>query len=162
MKALIALFFIASINTTEPVSTTTSSTLPVKESLLLSLERTPCFGKCPTYKYTILTTGKIIYNGSQNTKNIGSYTAQLNKSQLEEIKNQIKILDAFSLQDKYDAKVTDIPSTILVINIDGKKKKIYDRHGAPEKLKQFEKFVDKIVLNTKMTKTKDQSNGNRD
>jgi len=161
MKALIALFFIASINTTEPVSTT-SSTLPVKESLLLSLERTPCFGKCPTYKYTILTTGKIIYSGSQNTKNIGSYTAQLNKSQLEEIKNQIKILDAFSLQDKYDAKVTDIPSTILVINIDGKKKKIYDRHGAPEKLKQFEKFVDKIVLNTKMTKTKDQSNGNRD
>lgn len=162
MKALIALFFIASINTTEPVSTTTSSTLPVKESLLLSLERTPCFGKCPTYKYTILTTGKIIYNGSQNTKNIGSYTAQLNKSQLEEIKNQLKIIDAFSLQDKYDAKVTDIPSTILVININGKKKKIYDRHGAPEKLKQFEKFVDKIVLNTKMTKTKDQSNGNRD
>ena len=138
------------------------STTPIKESLLLTLERTPCFGKCPTYTYSIFTTGKVIYNGKQNVKNIGTYKAQLSMAQLEEIKSHIESFELFKLKDKYDAQITDIPSTILVINIDGRKKKIYDRYGAPKELTQFEKLVDDIVLNSAMTKTKDQDDGNRD
>lgn len=136
--------------------------LPTKESLLLTLERTPCFGKCPTYKYTIYTTGRVIYNGVENVKTIGTYKAQLTKSQIEKIKNNIESAKIFSLKNKYDSQITDIPSTLLIINIDGQKKKIYDRYGAPEELTKFEKLVDDIVLNSNMTKTKDQDNGNRD
>lgn len=136
--------------------------LPTKESLLLTLERTPCFGKCPTYKYSIYTTGRVIYNGVENVKNIGTYKAQLTKAQIEKIKNNIESAKIFSLKNKYDSQITDIPSTLLVINIDGQKKKIYDRYGAPEELTKFEKLVDDIVLNSNMTKTKDQDNGNRD
>lgn len=136
--------------------------IPTKESLFLTLERTPCFGKCPTYKYTIYTTGRVLYNGVENVKNIGTYKAQLTKSQIEKIKNNIESAKIFSLKNKYDSQITDIPSTLLVINIDGQKKKIYDRYGAPEELTKFEKLVDDIVLNSNMTKTKDQDNGNRD
>ena len=136
--------------------------LPVKESLLLSLERTPCFGKCPTYKYMIYTTGRVIYNGFKNVKKIGTYKAQLTKSQIEKIKTNIESSKIFNLKDKYDSKITDIPSTVLIINLDGEKKKIYDRYGAPEELTKFEKLADDIVLNSNMTKTKDQDNGNRD
>lgn len=134
----------------------TDEAAPIKESLLLSLERTPCFGMCPTYKYTIFNTGKVIYEGEENVDNVGKYSAQLSKKQVSEIKDQINSSNIFSLKDKYDAKITDIPSTLLIINLDGKKKKIYDRHGAPEKLKKFEKFVDAIVLNSKMTKLQEK------
>lgn len=136
--------------------------LPIKESVLLSLERTPCFGTCPTYKYTIFTTGKVIYHGEANVKHIGSFSTKLSQEQIEEIKTQIKISNIFSMQDKYDAKITDIPSTLLVINLDGKKKKIYDRHGAPDALRDFEKFIDKLVLKSKMTQLEHKHNDNRD
>ncbi|MDF1673040.1 MAG: DUF6438 domain-containing protein [Vicingaceae bacterium] len=136
--------------------------LPVKESLLLTLERTPCFGKCPTYKYTIFSTGMVLYNGFENVKNLGTYKAQLTKSQIEKIKVNIKSAKILSLKNKYDSQITDIPSTLLIINLDGEKKKIYDRYGAPEELTKFEKLVDDIVLNSNMTKTKDQYNGNKD
>lgn len=130
--------------------------IAVKESLLLSLERTPCFGMCPTYKYTIFNTGRVIYEGEENVDNVGKYSAQLSKKQIAEIKDQIISDNIFSLKDKYDAKITDIPSTLLIINLEGKKKKIFDRHGAPENLKKFEKFVDAIVLNSKMIKLQDK------
>ena len=135
--------------------------IPIKESLLITLERTPCFGRCATYKYSIFTTGRVIYNGVENVKNIGTYSAQLTNSQVEKIKDRIESAKIFSLKDKYDSQITDIPSTLLIINIDGRKKKIYDRYGAPKELTQFEKFVDDIVLNSSFTKTKEQDNGNK-
>lgn len=128
--------------------------LPVKESILLTLERTPCFGRCATYKYSIFTTGKVVYYGEANVTNLGHYKAQLTQKQIAEIKAQIEIANIFSMKNKYDAKITDIPSTLLIVNINGKKKKIYDRHGAPDALKDFEKFVDGLVLKSKMTKVK--------
>ena len=168
MEFIISLLIFGVVTTSTVVQTNQNNqqeikqNFPVKESLLLTLERTPCFGKCPTYKYSVYITGRVVYRGDQNTKYIGTYSAQLTKAQIEEIKSHIKSANLFSLKDKYDAQITDIPSTVLIINLDGVKKKIYDRYGAPEELTQFEKFVDNIVLNSSMTKTKDQNNGNRD
>ena len=129
---------------------------PEKEGLLLTLERTPCFGMCPTYKYSIFSTGRVIYKGTKNIDKIGSYSIQLTKVQISEIKSLIKSNNIFGLKNKYDSNVTDIPSTLLIITLDGKKKKIYDRHGAPKELKDFEKFIDNMVLNSKMTKIQDK------
>lgn len=133
--------------------------LPIKESILVSLERTPCFGKCPTYKYSIFNTGRIIYHGEANVENLGSYSARLSDEQVKEIITQIEVQNIFAMNDKYDAKITDIPSTLLIINLNGKKKKIFDRHGAPNALKDFEKFIDRLVLNSKMIKTDNEENG---
>jgi len=163
MEFLIALLIFGNVTTTDfdqshqnNIQTQEAKqTNPVKEGQLLTLERTPCFGMCPTYKYTIFSTGRVIYTGTKNIDNIGTYSIQLSQTQLNEIKAQINSKN-ISLKNKYDSNITDIPSTLLIINLDGKKKKIYDRHGAPKELKEFEKFVDDMVLNSKMTKIQDK------
>lgn len=156
MKAIIALLILAS--TTSNISETNADELqqpPVKENIFLTMERTPCFGQCPSFKFTIFNTGMVIYEGFNFVKKEGKYKSKLTRDQLNEIIEQIESKKIFNLQDKYDAKITDIPSCILYINLNGKKKKIYDRHGAPNELKQFEKLVEKFVLDSPLGKISD-------
>ena len=80
---------------------------------------------------------------------------------IQQLKNKIQAIQLFQLADKYDAKVTDIPSCVLYVNLDGKKKQIFDRHGAPDSLKEFEKMIDKFVLESELKKERKQ-NGNKD
>lgn len=131
---------------------TPKETTIVKESLFLSMERTPCFGKCPNYKITIFNTGRVIYEGFNFVEKKGKFETQLTSVQLKEIKSQMKIINIYSMKDKYDSNITDIPSCLIYINDNGKKKKIYDRYGAPDKLREFEKLIDYHVLNNPLTK----------
>ena len=56
------------------------------------------------------------------------------------------------MKDKYDSKITDIPSCILYFNYEEKIKKILDRDGAPDKLKKFEKFIEALVITDNLEK----------
>ena len=139
--------------TTEKPVTTKPSKVPVvlKESLFLTMERTPCFGKCPTYKIMIFNTGDVIFEGFSNTKYIGKYKQQLTRQQLKEIQYMMNEIDITGMKDVYDSGVTDYPSTILyLVSNNTHKKKILDRVDAPASLKQFEKLIDSLVLNDKL------------
>ncbi len=127
-------------------------TIPIKESLFLSMERSPCFGKCPNYKISIFNTGRVIYEGFNFVEKEGKYETQLSEDAMNEIKEQMELIKIFKMEDKYDSPITDIPSTLIYINNDGKKKKIYDRHGAPNELREFEKLIDHFVLKSELTK----------
>lgn len=130
-------------------------TLPIEEVVFITMERTPCFGKCPAYKLTIFNTGKVNYEGFDFAPKQGKYNTTINKIQLDELKNNIKLINLFSLKDKYDASITDIPSCILYVQLDGKKKKILDRYKAPVALRNFEKLIDSMIDPEKLIKTQD-------
>jgi len=127
------------------------SPVVLKESLFLTMERTPCFGKCPTYKIMIFNTGNVIFEGFSNTKYIGKYKQQLTRTQLKEIQQMMDEIDILGMKDVYDSNVTDFPSTILfLVSNNTHKKKILDRVDAPASLKQFEKLIDSLVVNNKL------------
>lgn len=122
----------------------------LKESLFLTMERTPCFGKCPTYKIMIFNTGNVVFEGFSNTKYIGKYGKQLTKKQLKEIQNMMDEINIMEMENVYDSEVTDLPSTILFIVSNNTKKKILDRVNGPAELKQFEKLIDHFVVNDEL------------
>ncbi len=150
MKAIISFLIFTSLSFNEPVIQ--DSQIPLKESIFLTMERTPCFGKCPSYKITIFNTGNVIYEGFSFAQKEGKHIKKLSKKQLSEIQSQIDIIKLFELNDKYDSRITDIPSTHLYVIYKGKKKKIVDRVNAPEKLKKFEKLIDSIVIDDNLKK----------
>ncbi|MEJ6735597.1 MAG: DUF6438 domain-containing protein [Flavobacteriales bacterium] len=132
---------------------TKPSKVPVvlKESLFLTMERTPCFGTCPSYKIFIFNTGNVIFEGYSNTKYIGKFNTQLTKKQLKEIQQMMDEIDITGMRDVYDSEVTDFPSTILfLVSNNRHRKKILDRVDAPASLKQFEKLIDFLVLNDQL------------
>ena len=134
------------------VSNNTPTNTSVQETTFITMERTPCFGKCPSHKITIFNTGNVIYEGYRFSFKEGTHSAKLDEGQLTILKNKIKEIDFFNLQDKYDSKMTDIPSCILEVEMDGKKKKILDRSEAPKKLRDFEKLIEKMVITEDLVK----------
>lgn len=139
-------------STTEINDSKPNDETPIKEALFLSMERTPCFGKCPSYKLTIFNTGNVVYEGFTFAKKEGKHTKKLSKSQLTEIQDKVESIKLFEMKDKYDSQITDIPSTILYVVYKGKKKKILDRVGGPDELKSLEKLIDFLVLDDELKK----------
>ena len=124
-------------------------TQPLKQSeykeVVITLERTLCYGLCPNYKLTIFGDGKVVYEGKNFVKVTGIQTAQISQNKVKELVDEFNQIGYFSLRDEYTEKVTDLPTTITSIIIDGKTKKIVNYYGAPKKLNELENKIDEIT-----------------
>ena len=118
----------------------------VEESAFFSMRRTACFGQCPTYQISFFKDGKVIYEGKKFVKNEGVYSGYLDVKTIALIESKIREIDFFNLDSIYDARISDLPSVILEVNMDGKNHKVIDRYKGPEKLRSFEKYIDNIIL----------------
>ncbi len=122
--------------------------------LLISMQRTGCFGKCPIYQVDIYKDGSIHYNAVKFLDTTGKFCGTLTKSQLATINRAIKQASLLSLKDQYpDNKrpPADLPSCIINYQQGDKKKKIVD-HGieSPEVLVALEKQIDNTVESLKL------------
>lgn len=144
LSLIIVVAFFLSCKSKEKVSSQTETPAASDTVLLASIDRTPCFGRCPTYKITIYQSGYVIYEGKQNVKNIGFFYSRLEKSKIDEIKKFIADNKIYELPDKnVNPHVADFPSTYTEVNIDGKYKHITNTDPeAPQQLIELEKFLD--------------------
>ena len=117
--------------------------------LVITLERTPCYGTCPVYTLTLFGDGKVVYEGKDFTKIRGRAETTISQAKIEQLVSEFEKIKYFSLNDNYTERtITDAPSVITSITIDGKTKSIEHYHGdfsAPETLTQLEDKIDKIV-----------------
>jgi hypothetical protein len=132
----------SSCKSKEKISQTNSSAADTV--LLASIERTPCFGKCPTYKISIYQSGYVIYEGKQNVKNVGFFSLWLEKSKVDEIKNFIERNKILEMNDEYkNPLIADYPGTYTEVNLNGKYKRTVEMDPkAPKEIKDFQKFLD--------------------
>lgn len=116
------------------------------DSLFVSLERSYCFGTCPVYKIEIYNSGYAVYIGQANTDKIGTFTTTFSKDQLNSLTSVAKEINYMELNDVYDNPgVTDLPSTVSSIVINGVRKTVKRRVGYPQSIVVFEKQIDTII-----------------
>jgi hypothetical protein len=131
----------------------TSPTDEVKKDVpFVSIKKTPCYGKCPAYMADIYEDGNVLFNGKSFVDYIGEHKGSISIEDVNNIKEKVNAINFFELKDKYDSNVTDFPSCILDINMDGKSKSILDRVGGPKELKELENLIHELVLNSSLTK----------
>ena len=87
----------------------------IKKELIISLERTPCYGTCPIYKMEIFSDGSAFYHGERFVEKIGNYEFSVSKETLNYILKKADEIGFFELEDKYTANITDLPKTITFI-----------------------------------------------
>jgi len=133
--------------TTEIETNPTTEVTPI-ESLphaVLSIKKTPCYGKCPVFEARFMSDGRVTWQGKKHTERIGHYEAFVNKDALSRLTAQIKSSQYFDLQPNYptnaDRMITDLPQTITKVQIDGKIWQITNNYDAPKALKDLERFV---------------------
>ena len=108
----------------------------IPKDLVITLERTTCFGNCAAYKLIIDNTGKVVFEGYNFTETKGKAEKIVTQEQLKRMIVYFEKVRFFELNDKYqDEKdgctwlVTDHPSEIISIQINGKTKEINHYFG---------------------------------
>ena len=108
--------------------------------LIISLQRTACFGTCPIYKIEIFSDGSGVYSGTRFVENIGNTKFSLSEKQLNLILTQADTIGFRNMKKEYSEPISDLPTTFIQI----KDKRIRDYTGAPKTLKDLENLIDQM------------------
>jgi hypothetical protein len=116
------------------------------DSLVVSLQRTPCFGTCPAYTITVYRSGYATYFGSSHVQLEGLHEARIGLDTLHRILADAERSGFYQFQDKYDRDVSDLPSSILRVVGNGRDKRVLARIGTPEAFKLLFARVEELLL----------------
>ena len=150
----ISIFLLVTTLSTGCNSTRTPVPNNIKE-VVITLERTACFGVCPVYTLTIYGDGRVIYEGMRNVRIEGIRTTTISEDKIKQLIAEFQKIDYFSLKGSYeDRNATDMLSAFTSLTVDGKTKTVRHYHGdfsAPEKITELENKIDQIVCSDQWT-----------
>jgi len=111
----------------------------------ITLARTGCFGTCPSYSVTVSTEGIAFYGGGFVVA-AGKHTGNVSADEVRSLAKRFVAADFYSMAASYRASVTDNPTYVLRIAIDGHKKEVEDYvgqwEGMPAVITELENEVD--------------------
>ena len=131
---------------------------------LITLERTVCFGTCPSYQVTIARDGTVSFEGRDFVKTKGTARAHINPEDFNKLVNEFEKIKYFALDDKYESgspgcpnAATDSPSARTSIRMNGKSKSVSHYYGCRDSevlkaLTALERKIDEIAGTEKWIK----------
>jgi hypothetical protein len=135
------------------------------QSVVISLERGPCFGSCPVYRVVMYGDGTVRYDGKDHVRHRGSQTAVIASENVKELSEEIERIGFFNLRDSYtEVSVTDAPTVFLSIAVGGKKKQVKHYLGdlrAPKTLEAIETRIDEVAGTGRWTASEVPSDGRK-
>jgi hypothetical protein len=117
--------------------------------LVITLQRTPCFGTCPSYSVTLYGNGSYVFNGTRCVMVKGLRKGTITRVSVKRLVMEFGAANFSHLRDSYeDMVITDMPSAILSFTANGTTKTVFHYHGdlnAPGNLSTLEDRVDSAV-----------------
>ena len=114
----------------------------------VSLIRTSCFGTCPSYWVTVRGDGQVRYCGVGDVLTLGRQSDTIPVKDAIALIRRFETSDFLSLDDAYEADVTDMPTYILVLRAGDVEKYVHDyagvHAGMPPVVRQLQKEVDRV------------------
>lgn len=112
-------------------------------TVIVNIERTPCFGKCPVYTLSIMSNKTVRYEGLENVSSKGAHTFKLPSYKYRKIIQKLENLPFQDYEEEYGATIRDLPKTIITYK---DKKVTFIRSKAPVELVRWVEFVEKDIL----------------
>lgn len=112
----------------------------------IGIERTPCFGSCPAYTFTVRQDGSFTYVGEQHVLHVGTFTGNLASHAVRDVFLAINDLDYMALNYKYSSNMLDAAAVYSKVVKFGEAKVIenYASTG-PGRLLAVELLIDSLV-----------------
>ena len=126
----------------------------IPQDLMITLERTSCFGICPVYKLTITADGAVVFEGRRHVKQEGTtIRSAISQERLKQLMTEFDRVRFFSLETSYWKDLRrcgkDSPSAFTSIRINGKSKRIKHYLICSElkykEITELENKIDEIV-----------------
>ncbi|HMQ46458.1 MAG TPA: DUF6438 domain-containing protein [Saprospiraceae bacterium] len=112
----------------------------------VEISKTPCFGRCPTYTFTLNGQGEATYNGRKFVELEGDHTRVFPIDTTNVAFATLIAADLWQYQDEYTAPVTDLPTTYLSFHHDGKSKRIKLYAQYPQELEALVKELEALAF----------------
>jgi hypothetical protein len=122
--------------------------------VVITLERTSCFGECPVYRVEITGDGAIHYTGIQHVRVVGPASASVPPEAVAKLVAEFTAARYWQFDDRYDfirnpdgtrSMITDLPTTITSLRVGSHVKRVVDYVGAPAALKDLEARIDVVA-----------------
>ncbi|MCP4425708.1 MAG: hypothetical protein GY803_14525 [Chloroflexi bacterium] len=141
--------------------------IPDNADVEITLERTICFGNCPSYTLTIDGSGSIVYNGRSYVQEKGRREGQMSQQDYQRLVDAFEIYNFYALSDLYrraanpicDAEEyeywTDAPYVAIGLSVNDRLTEIEHYHGlrnAPAELTELENLVDEMAHSERWVK----------
>ncbi|WP_303310623.1 DUF6438 domain-containing protein [Hymenobacter sp. BT730] len=122
---------------------------------VLIFEKTPCFGRCPTYKATVYRNGRLSYEGTKNMPLLGRHELQLPATAVTYILKESQRIGFSKLQGVYSQNTSDLPSTyISILQPDCNLKEVRVEEGAPEELNKLIQYIHEQIVKVALPPTR--------
>lgn len=113
----------------------------------ISIERTPCYGFCPTYTLRLFSDGSVEYLGQASVEYVGTRRGKLHEYFFARLARVALGIGFFDMQDRYTCAVTDNPTVYVAVTKDGRRK-VIEHYAAewngPHALLLFEDAIDAV------------------
>ena len=117
----------------------------------ISLERTMCFGRCPVYKLTVYSDGKVEYEGKDFVKEKGARRSKISEKDFRKLMKKVEEIGFFEFKDRYDGRITDLPTRITTVTKGDGSKTVRNYYGGPESLSDLERLIDEVTNSAQWT-----------
>jgi hypothetical protein len=125
------------------------------DSVVIALDRAPCFGTCPVYGLTISAAGVVRFTGKRHTAHVGEATARIPAARVDSLLRELGDGGYFDFADVYEPgtaacgrAATDSPSATTRVVLSGRRKEIRHYYGcddAPQALVALERRIDEVA-----------------
>jgi hypothetical protein len=124
----------------------------VSSDTIVKMERTVCFGTCPSYTLSIQKNGRVTFYGKEFVEHKGMATGQIPQDSLDKLIQKIKESHFFETPSdpECESRYTDMPSVYLTIRLDDDEHSVAHYHGCKgfmyeTELYELEEAVDSIA-----------------
>ena len=122
----------------------------IDNPIVITIERTACFGSCPVYSAQIYADGTVNYEGKDFVKITGKKQHKISKEKLNDLIKEFEQAKYFTLKDKYASdengmSLTDQPTTTTSFTLNGKQKTVVNYYYAPKELEKLENAIDLLA-----------------
>ncbi|MEJ7804554.1 MAG: DUF6438 domain-containing protein, partial [Telluria sp.] len=115
---------------------------PASGTVLISLERSMCYGQCPAYRVDIHGDGSMLFEGFKDVTVLGKERYVLAPEEVNKLVRSALAKNLMSLKTNYYGNVTDMPTYTLRLTLGGRTHQIADNAGQlggmPATVSQFQ------------------------
>jgi hypothetical protein len=123
------------------------------EQVVITLERSVCYGTCPEYTVTIHGDGSVIYEGRDFVRVTGKQHGTAQREDVARLVDMFERAHFFDLKDRYSAQITDLPTYRVTYERNGRRKTVVDYAGEdagmPHAVSEIEQEIDRVAQTEK-------------
>ncbi|MDX1938966.1 MAG: DUF6438 domain-containing protein [Saprospiraceae bacterium] len=140
--SLIAIFFLF-CSMSGCITTRNLSKVDLTElNKVIEMSKSPCYGRCPVFTFSIYENGVASFKGDRYTERIGLWVKQFSKDELEEMLSAFRVANLWQFNNVYRGEYYDAPTVTITYYEEGDVKTIVGKDGRPYQVLELEAMLD--------------------